>query len=124
MRFSNLLVVCISVLLEALTSEGNVVSAVTKDDYERAERFLWWNENSYVVNGSIEQHWIGSENRFWYLRKNESRGKEFVVVDAASGRTEPAFDHEKIAACLSRHVGNTFSAGALPFSTFRYIRNG
>jgi dipeptidyl-peptidase 4 len=61
-------------------------SAVTADDYARAERFLIWHESRYVTNGDIQAHWIGKEDRFWYERVGAGGGREWVVVDAADGR--------------------------------------
>jgi hypothetical protein len=45
-------------------------ATLTQADYARAERFLWWNADRYVVNGNIKHHWIGTEDRAWYLRTN------------------------------------------------------
>jgi dipeptidyl-peptidase-4 len=97
--------------------------ALTADDYARAERFLPWNKDRYVINGDIQHHWIGNDERFWYLRTNSAGEKEFVVTDAASGAQMPAFDHQKVADALSRLTGKKVEAGQLPFSSFRYVQN-
>ncbi len=96
-------------------------SAVTAEDYARAERFLFWNRDQYLVNGDIQHHWIGTQDRFWYQRTTESGSKEFVVVNAADGTRYPAFDQGKIAAALSERTHKPVEAGALPFSSFKYV---
>jgi dipeptidyl-peptidase-4 len=97
--------------------------AVSAEDYKRAERFLYWNADGYVANGNIKHHWIGSSDRFWYLRRTDS-GKEFVVVDAASGERQPAFDHAKLAAGLSLAAAEDIDAENLPFKTFSFSDEG
>jgi dipeptidyl-peptidase 4 len=96
---------------------------LTTDDYARAERFLVWNEERYILNGDIQHHWIGSEDRFWYLRTTADNGKEFVVVDAAAGSRTAAFDQSIIAAGLSRLTKTNVDAAALPFTVFRYTKD-
>ena len=53
-----------------------------------------------VTNLRPEAHWIGGEDRFW-MRQETGDGTRFVVVDAASGEKEPAFDHARLAAALA-----------------------
>ena len=102
-------------------TNGAAAPAVTAQDYARAERFLSWNRDRYLINGDIQQHWIGATDRFWYQRTNEEGAKEFVVVNAADGARHPAFDQARIAAALSKLTGKPIEPGALPFSSFEYI---
>ncbi len=88
--------------------------------YARAERFLSWNKDRYLVNADIQHHWIAGTDRFWYLRTNSKGEKEFVVVDAATGAEAPAFDHARLAGALSAAAGKGVDPGRLPFATFRY----
>lgn len=90
------------------------------EDYARAERFLYWNKDRFIVNADIQHHWIGAEDRFWYLRTAGENKKEFVVIDATTGARVPAFDHERVAAALSRALRTHIEATALPFKVFRY----
>jgi len=98
-------------------------SQLTADAYARAERFLPWNEDHTMINGHIQPHWIGTEDRFWYLRTAGNNKKEFVVVDAATGQRGPAFDQTRIADELSRATNAKIDATALPFTEFRYTRS-
>lgn len=98
-------------------------AGVTAEDYSRAERFLHWNRDRYVFNADIQHHWIGGEDRFWYLRTKASGEKEFVLVEAASGKQSLAFDHKRIATALSAAGGQKVDPYRLPFSTFGYTRD-
>lgn len=102
---------------------ADTMTHVSEDGYARAERFLRWNESRYVLNGDIKHHWIGTEDRLWYLRTNAADEKEFVVVDAATGQRTPAFDQSRIAKALSTQAGETIEAGHLPFSRFHYTQD-
>ena len=104
----------------AAESSQAAPAALTVEDYARAERFLFWNYRKYVDNADISHYWIGDEDKFWYRRTNEEGGKEFVVVDAATGERTPAFDHEAIATALAAATGDAVDASALPFAVFRY----
>ena len=98
-------------------TETPPVAAMPAADYARAERFLRWNADHYVLNSQPEPHWIGHSDRFWFRRDVEG-GSEFVVVDAATGRETPAFDHPKLAAALAAASGKKLKPDKLPFSEF------
>src|SRR5690242_13943541 len=70
-------------------------------DYARAERFLPWNEQKYLLNGNVGPRWIAGQDRFWYRRTDERGGSRFILVDARTGRRTAAFDQARIAAGLS-----------------------
>ena len=118
---------CVASLLSAALLSNSFASAaptaLTAEDYARAERFMPWNESVYMINGDIQHHWIGAEDRFWYLRTSTEAGKEFVVVDAATGGRSPAFDQQKIAAGLAKAAGMKVDATSLPFKEFRYAQS-
>jgi len=49
---------------------------------------------------SIAPHWFADNTRFWY-RNSLRRGKrEFIIVDAAKGVRQQAFDHKRLAGAL------------------------
>jgi len=99
-------------------------ATLTTADYSRAERFLWWNAERYVINGDIQHHWIGNEDRFWYLRANAVGGREFIVVDANTGHETSAFGQKLVAASLSKATGKRIADDALPFTSFSFLGNG
>ncbi|MEO8027891.1 MAG: DPP IV N-terminal domain-containing protein [Bryobacteraceae bacterium] len=62
--------------------------------------------------------WIDGTSRFWY-RKAVKGGAQFFVVDAKYPAVKmPLFDHEKLAAALSKLDGEPRTALNLPFATF------
>ena len=62
---------------------------------------------------------------FWYRNDLASGAGEFIVVDAVSGLRRPAFDHQKLAASLSKaaHAG-AYSANKLPFDSIDFAADG
>lgn len=116
----------ICVFIGCCSAMSGAAATVKSDVYARAERFLFWNESRYVRNGDIQHHWIGSTDQFWYLRTNGKHEREFVLVNAVTGRRITAFDQRRIAMGLSRAMGINVLAGSLPFSVFHYThdRNG
>ncbi|MCX6543746.1 MAG: DPP IV N-terminal domain-containing protein [Acidobacteria bacterium] len=63
--------------------------------------------------------WIGRTSRFWY-RRSAKGGYEFVLVDADTQQKRPAFDHEKLAASLSKLAGRPYTAQTLPFTSLSF----
>lgn len=121
-RFAHPLTLFASILLVCLLSTMMITRslAATADDYIRAERFLFWNLNKYAVGTNIKPHWIGDSNSFWYERVNHAGERNFIVVDAASGKKQSAFDQEAIANGLNAATGAHYKAKALPFQVFEF----
>ncbi len=73
-----------------------------------------------VFRDRVTPHWFANGTRFWY--RNDLRGdmKEFILIDALRGTREPAFDHAKLAAGLSRAAGTDYAADKLPFNTIEF----
>ncbi|TKJ35891.1 peptidase S9 [bacterium (candidate division B38) B3_B38] len=95
----------------------------TKEDYERAEKFLPANIKKYAFKLRVEPHWIEDSDSFWY--KNDTRdGKEFLFVDPVHNIRRPAFDHSKLAAALTLATGTEYPAKKLPFESFEFIDEG
>lgn len=92
-------------------ASGRTVSAAV---YARAEALLGSNLIKQVRNYFIVPHWIGNSDEFWYRHELEG-GHEFILVDAATGRKQPAFDHAALAAALGKAMGKALAAKNLPF---------
>jgi len=90
----------------------------TSADYVRANG-LRARYESAAIDIAGPPNWIGNTNRFWY-RKFSRGANEFIVVDAQTLQKQPAFDHEKIAASLSKSTGNTYKAKDLPLTALRF----
>ncbi|HEY6447113.1 MAG TPA: DPP IV N-terminal domain-containing protein [Acidobacteriaceae bacterium] len=92
---------------------------VTAADYTRAAQFLPPNVDR-LVSGIVRPFWIGSTNQFWYRKTAADRSVEFILVDAATGSQQPAFDHAKLAASLSVLTGRTLDPRQLPFPILEF----
>ena len=77
----------------------------TDDDYARAERFMSYNVTPLAATGIVRPHWI-DDSRFWY-RDTKGAVWTYLVFDATRKTTEPAFDHEKLAAALKEASAGT-----------------
>src|SRR5215831_6295385 len=78
----------------------------TAADYERANS-LKSKYEAAVIDIAGPATWIGNTNRFWY-RKLSKGVNEYIIVDAQSLTKQPAFDHTKIAATLSKVLGSAY----------------
>ena len=112
---------CITVVVMSVVLTGLCATAsaqVTRDQYDRALNLRQRYEA--LVTGVPESvTWIARTNRFVY-RRSVSGGHEFVLVDAATGQKQAAFDHDRLATELSRLRSASWTARTLPFNTFRF----
>ncbi|MGG1664329.1 DPP IV N-terminal domain-containing protein [Brevibacillus sp. NRS-1366] len=95
-----------------------------REKYERAEKLLPTNTGKYVLNGVIKPHWLGTGDKFWYMRELQEgshRGKQFMVVNAQENSCIPAFDHSRLATALSEKLGLSCDENNLPFEQFEYV---
>jgi dipeptidyl-peptidase 4 len=95
----------------------------TLEDYQRAVRFLPGNLRHHVFPGDVSPHWVEKTNRFWYRRFN-TKGADFVLVDAEKNTASPAFDHGRLAAGLSQATKQNYPPDELPFSDFELVDDG
>jgi len=63
-------------------------TALTADDYARAEKMLGFNTNSLVDRASVRPTWL-PDGRFWY-RVLTATGSEYVLIDPAAGTRRAA----------------------------------
>jgi dipeptidyl aminopeptidase/acylaminoacyl peptidase len=77
-----------------------------------------------VYKAQITPHWFQNNTRFWYRNDLAGGAKEFILVDAEQGTRQPAFDHAKLAAALSKAAGEEFKADRLPFSAIQFTEDG
>ncbi|WP_413098169.1 DPP IV N-terminal domain-containing protein [Streptomyces sp. Inha503] len=90
-----------------------VVDELTYADYRRAERLLPHNMARFVP--TVRPRWE-SGDRFWY-RVDTAEGRRFVLADPAAGTRAEAFDHDQLAAALSRTSGTAVEGRHLPFTS-------
>jgi dipeptidyl aminopeptidase/acylaminoacyl peptidase/uncharacterized protein (DUF885 family) len=77
-----------------------------------------------VYKDRINPHWFADNSRFWYRNDLANGTKEFLLIDAAKGTREPAFDHARLAASLSKTLGTEFKTEKLPFNDIEFIDGG
>lgn len=106
----------------ASSSRATTDGGVTWADYARAEQFLPWNATKLLFNAEVRPHWIAGSDRFWYHRTGRD-GTAFILVEPATGRSEPAFDHPRLAAALSEAAGRHDLHTALPFEAFTFVND-
>ena len=112
-----------TVILSVFLFVGSVYAQqVTSEDYARAEGFLRGYTAQLVFKSEVNPTWI-STSEMWY-RNTLQNGAEFVKVDAAAGKRERAFNHERLAKSISSQLDTTYSALNLPFSTFDFSEDG
>jgi dipeptidyl aminopeptidase/acylaminoacyl peptidase len=89
----------------------------TLADYQRAAA-LRAKYQAAAMNIPETPSWLDG-TRFWY-RKSVPGGHQFVMVDAGTGAKTSPFDHEKLAASLSKGTGTAYTAVTLPFTTLSF----
>ncbi|MGD0089686.1 MAG: DPP IV N-terminal domain-containing protein, partial [Planctomycetota bacterium] len=95
----------------------------TAADYQRAGEIQQLTRNK-VFKARVVPHWFAKNSRFWYRNDLAEGRREFVVVDAAAGRREPAFDHERLAAALAKATGKPVQAERLPIESLDFPDTG
>ena len=123
MRFGFGILGSIAILLLFLVPPA-VLAQGTLEDYQRAEQFLPGNVRHRVYVADVTPHWIEKTNRFWYRKAGMHKQTEFVLVDAGQNTSGPAFDHERLAASLSRAAKQDYSPSTLPFSEIEFVEGG
>ena len=105
-----------AIVLAAVPAGAQV--AATPADYDRAmglrEQWQYLTENL-----ADPATWVENTTRFHY-RKTVRGGHQFILVDAETQQKRPAFDHERLAAALSRAASAEYTPLRLPFSAFQF----
>jgi dipeptidyl aminopeptidase/acylaminoacyl peptidase len=91
-------------------------------DYERALN-LQEKYRNLVLHMPDDVQWIEGSDRFVY-RRSIAGGHEFLQVDAEKQTEQPAFDHAKLAAELTKELGEPVKPEALPFERLQMDAGG
>ena len=75
---------------------------------------------SPIERDRVEPAWFDHNTRFWYRMDLFDSRQEFVLVDAAKGTRQPAFDHARVAAALTRLTGKDVAADRLPIDALDF----
>ncbi len=97
----------------AVPAQTTSAPRITNEDFIRSDRFLMGKPETDVLNGDIAFQWIGRGDTFFY-RSQGADGSRYLLVESASGKKAPLFDHEVMAAALSQALKTAVSARALP----------
>jgi dipeptidyl-peptidase 4 len=98
---------------------GTNTTQLSAADYARSESMRPPHLLKKLKNGFVLPHWIGQTDDFWY-RRDTAQGHEFDIVHAANGQTEPAFDHQEMAAAFSKASGMNVAPEQLPFEEMAF----
>jgi dipeptidyl aminopeptidase/acylaminoacyl peptidase len=104
--------------------DGNNSATNRMDGTTQARRGRFGGPERGVYKAQITPHWFQENTRFWYRNDLRDGAKEFIVVDAEHGTRQPAFDHQKLAASLSKATGKEFKPDKLPFSEIEFVHVG
>jgi dipeptidyl aminopeptidase/acylaminoacyl peptidase len=107
----------------ASTAAGKVDTLDLDKAYVRAKQ-LAGQSKGRVFKTTLTPHWFAGNTRFWYRNDTKDGTRDFVLVDAGKGTRQPAFDHEKLAAGLSKAAARTFQANLLPIETIEFVDDG
>lgn len=111
----------LAAVMMAFTASAQQAKTLTAKDYDRASEFVY-NTDQFIDRGSIRPNWL-ADDRFWYT-VSDAKGTEFILVDPAKKTRTPAFDHQKLAAALSKASGKTYTADKLPFQSISFTADG
>ena len=81
-------------------------------------------ERPPVYKERVAAYWFGTNGQFWYRNDLAKGAREFMLVNAETGKRQRAFDHEKLTKALNTAAGKEFTADKLPFETIEYIEDG
>ena len=77
-----------------------------------------------VYKSIVRPNWFANDSKFWYRNALRGGASEFVLVDAEKGIRQAAFDHDKLAAALSKAAGQEFKGDHLPFTNIEFSDDG
>ena len=72
--------------------------------YAGAEAVMPQHIGKLIHGTSVRPQWIGETSRFWF-EKHTPEGREYLVVDAAAGSTQPLFNRDALMAQLAAATG-------------------
>ncbi|MBS1627871.1 MAG: DPP IV N-terminal domain-containing protein [Bacteroidetes bacterium] len=82
---------------------------------------LSYNIDKFIDRSVSGINWLeGDKLTYRTLTPN---GTEFYCVDAVKGTRSLAFNHEKLAAALSKETGKSYTATTLPFQSFNFDKD-
>ncbi|MGA2177356.1 MAG: prolyl oligopeptidase family serine peptidase [Verrucomicrobiota bacterium] len=117
MRTRQILAVIAAVAAAALASASALAQT---NNAGQARRGRFGEPERGVYRARLVPHWFAADTKFWY--RNDLRGgaREFILVDAEKGNRQRAFDHDKLAAALSKAANHEYKGDHLPISSLEF----
>jgi dipeptidyl aminopeptidase/acylaminoacyl peptidase len=100
-------------LMFGLVASGQPSSRVTGANYKQANKYSDAFLKQFTYSTSVEPHWIGKSDAFWYEYRT-SKGKQWYKVQPAQATKEPLFGRVKLAGQLSEEVRKPLDPLQLP----------
>lgn len=94
----------------------------THANYQAAARFSPRKLEKMIFSTSVDAHWLKKSSRFWYTYET-TEGKKWYIVDPVKGEKKEMFDRDKLAAQISRIVGDPFEAKHLGLDSLKFIKD-
>jgi dipeptidyl aminopeptidase/acylaminoacyl peptidase len=104
--------------LNLKSQEAYAPPSLSEADYDRAAKFLSRSTYPLISGMNVRINWINKDH-FWY-RKTSEDGYEFLTVNAKKSKTNPAFDHKKLASTLSELRKEKIEPAKLPFYSISF----
>ncbi len=103
-----------------LTANNHAQELKSREDYDRAVRFLPENIGAKAHNLHIAPNWFDDETGLWF--KDETKdGTFYRQVLFKNGTISDLFDHEKLAVLLENDLGVSISKGNLGLDEVEYV---
>ncbi|MDE6086520.1 MAG: DPP IV N-terminal domain-containing protein, partial [Muribaculaceae bacterium] len=96
-----------------------VMAQGTVEDYNRAYSLAKTYNYGQVPNGRISPRWIGDTDKFWYVSDQADGSKDYVVIDAKTGKKKPLLDREILAKAMTGAGIGGVNAGDLRLDQLR-----
>lgn len=110
---------CWVALLFGMTAFAQPTSE--KANYRLAAKFSPKRLEKMLFSTSVDPHWLKNTTRFWYMYET-SAGKKWYIVDPVKGTRQPMFDNDRLAAAITRIVGDPFDAQHLGIENLKFLR--
>jgi dienelactone hydrolase len=94
------------------------------DRYRRAAALAPARLQPLIRNRTVDVHWTGDGDTFWYRRDRDDHGHEYVLVDPEAFSRTPLFDHDELAARLTAVLGTAVDPRQLPVTGYDHDGGG
>jgi dienelactone hydrolase len=110
-----LLVLAATVSLADVGSRYQPTQEEVAESYRRADRVGRMATNR-AFKLSLSPTWVG-DRHLWYRNDLKDGVREYVLVDAEKAAKRPMFDHQRLAAALSKEIGKEIDPQRLQFES-------